>query len=106
MALLKCPDCDNDISSLATNCPNCGYPIAGGGTTQAHGGKVVTVELTGKKLKLYKLIGILVSFVGILIMMIGVIKDNVGALIIGIIIVTGAAIWLTVNKFLIWWHHK
>lgn len=28
MALIKCPECDNEVSSFATSCPKCGYPIA------------------------------------------------------------------------------
>lgn len=28
MALIKCPECDRDISDKASACPNCGYPIA------------------------------------------------------------------------------
>jgi len=28
MALKNCPDCGKGISSLATMCPNCGYPMA------------------------------------------------------------------------------
>lgn len=28
MALIKCPECGNDISSSALSCPKCGYPIA------------------------------------------------------------------------------
>lgn len=27
MALIKCPECGNDVSSSATSCPKCGYPI-------------------------------------------------------------------------------
>ena len=27
MVLLKCPECNHDVSSEATICPNCGYPI-------------------------------------------------------------------------------
>ena len=27
MALIKCPDCDRDVSDQAASCPNCGYPI-------------------------------------------------------------------------------
>lgn len=29
MALIKCPECGKEISSLAVACPNCGIPIAG-----------------------------------------------------------------------------
>lgn len=28
MALIKCPECNKEISDKATACPNCGYPIA------------------------------------------------------------------------------
>lgn len=27
MALIKCPECNHEISDTATTCPNCGYPI-------------------------------------------------------------------------------
>lgn len=28
MALIKCPECDREISDKATACPHCGYPIS------------------------------------------------------------------------------
>lgn len=27
MALIKCPECDKEVSDKASSCPNCGYPI-------------------------------------------------------------------------------
>lgn len=27
MSLIKCPECSNDISDKANNCPHCGYPL-------------------------------------------------------------------------------
>lgn len=27
MALMKCPECGNEISDKAKKCPRCGYPI-------------------------------------------------------------------------------
>lgn len=27
MALIKCPECEREISSMAESCPHCGYPI-------------------------------------------------------------------------------
>lgn len=27
MALIKCPECGNEVSSKATKCPNCGLPV-------------------------------------------------------------------------------
>lgn len=34
MALIKCPECGKEISDKAASCPNCGFPIAQGSTTQ------------------------------------------------------------------------
>lgn len=28
MAIIQCPECGNNVSNSAKNCPNCGYPIA------------------------------------------------------------------------------
>ena len=28
MALIKCPECEKDVSASALSCPNCGHPIA------------------------------------------------------------------------------
>jgi large conductance mechanosensitive channel len=28
MSLMECPECKNNISELADDCPNCGYPLA------------------------------------------------------------------------------
>jgi len=27
MALIKCPECAKEVSTAATTCPNCGYPL-------------------------------------------------------------------------------
>lgn len=37
MALLKCPDCENDVSSLASACPKCGRPISSTPSSRAEG---------------------------------------------------------------------
>lgn len=29
MALIRCPECKNEISDLSAACPHCGYPISG-----------------------------------------------------------------------------
>lgn len=28
MALIKCPECEKDISTKATDCPHCGFPLS------------------------------------------------------------------------------
>lgn len=27
MALMKCPECGKEVSTVATSCPHCGYPL-------------------------------------------------------------------------------
>ena len=27
MSLMNCPECGREVSSIATSCPNCGYPL-------------------------------------------------------------------------------
>lgn len=39
MALIKCPECGNEISSLARSCPNCGCPINADETNGSQSGK-------------------------------------------------------------------
>jgi len=40
MALTKCPDCGNGVSTAAVNCPRCGRPISGKAVqTKRKGGK-------------------------------------------------------------------
>jgi len=35
MALIKCPECGHDVSTLADRCPNCGAPVASMGQAAA-----------------------------------------------------------------------
>ena len=74
MALVSCPECETQVSSKASGCPQCGYPIAGNQPKRAVMQKgmrravsrhtqrktqgpvrVQTVELTSKTLKAHAL---------------------------------------------------
>lgn len=50
MAIIKCPECGNTVSTQAESCPKCGYPIARRevGAIRAHEGKTQTIEQTRK----------------------------------------------------------
>ena len=37
MPLIKCSECEAKVSSIATNCPQCGAPVAGKRATQIQG---------------------------------------------------------------------
>lgn len=36
MSLIRCPECDKEISSKASSCPNCGYPVSQNQATTAN----------------------------------------------------------------------
>ena len=64
MALIKCSECNKEISDKATTCPNCGNPIQIQPTYNDN--RAVEIELTNKKWKLYRLWGIIILIVGLL----------------------------------------
>jgi hypothetical protein len=103
MALIKCPECGAEVSSNAEICPKCAYPIAGGGTTQAHGGKVQTVEQTSKRYKLQQLLSSLLS-IGSVVVMIGAQPDS-GPRAFGELGFLVGLTWFIVVAFKTWWHH-
>ena len=39
MALIKCPECNNEISDKAATCIHCGYPLPGKDAIKATGNK-------------------------------------------------------------------
>jgi uncharacterized membrane protein YvbJ len=107
MALINCPECGAQVSSSAETCLKCAYPIAGGGSTQAHGGKIQTVEQTSKPYKLQLLLASLLCMGSVVVMVFGFSGDQassgaggfgIGGLLVGII-------WFIIVRFMIWWHH-
>lgn len=53
MALINCPECKQQISETAINCPHCGFSI-----------KPITIQQTSQIWKLLKLMAILMVIVG------------------------------------------
>ena len=107
MPLIKCPECGAQVSSHAESCPKCAYPIAGGGSTQAHGGKISTIEKTSKQYKLQLMLSLLLSIGSVVVMVAGVSENepSSGAIAFGAIGLLFGMIWFTVVRFSIWWHH-
>ncbi|HQF85415.1 MAG TPA: hypothetical protein PLX58_10620 [Smithellaceae bacterium] len=103
MALIKCPECGAQVSSMAESCPKCAYPIAGGGTTQASGGKIQTVEQTSKRYKLHKLLSVLLIIISFVIIISS--NGSTSGLHVGIIGVIVGLIWYIFTSFVSWWHH-
>jgi hypothetical protein len=79
-----------EVSDKAIQCPKCANPLF----IPTH-----TIELTGKKYKKRILLGWGTFILGVLWIFMG--TSSIGILIIGF-----AVMFLAINKFIIWWHHK
>jgi len=99
MALMKCPECGNEVSSNASNCPKCGNPISSTGNT-SHS----TVEFTSKKLKVHNLLASFTLILGFIILFSGGTEGTSAT--IAIIIIFIGIVWLIVTRIRTWWHHK
>ena len=70
MALTACPECKNEVSTMAATCPRCGAPVAhaaGGGVQSA--GPGATLRAAGGRLKLHTAVAmamVLASSVGLM----------------------------------------
>jgi hypothetical protein len=114
MALITCPECEKRISDRAGTCPSCGYPIAGGGTTQANAGKVQTIEKTSKVYKLQMILSLFLLMIGCLATSftlfaggyaMGDIADAPPIVMLGIVVMAIGLIWFIIVQFSSWWHH-
>ena len=83
MALIKCPECGQEISDQATSCPNCGCPMkkTNGDSDKDNLGKKVEISIKKPDVKLDKKIkSILGGVIVCLVILIGVIvytKTNI-----------------------------
>jgi uncharacterized membrane protein YvbJ len=102
MALIKCSECGNDVSSNAATCPRCGNPIARAAETGAVGTQIVTTQVTAKKFKAHQLIAMLLCIIGVITIIAAHESSTtgVGALIFGL-----GLILYFVARVRSWWHH-
>jgi len=108
MALIRCPECNREISSSAVTCPGCGIPIASAADTLATGSPLTTIQETSKRFKIH-IIGAWIVFIVGWIMVFRSVKDiQAGAeptALPGLMVFAGFA-WWVVTKIRIWWHHR
>lgn len=64
MALIKCPDCGNEVSENAPACPHCGNPRS---STIRSSSRPVLIEQTSKVWKLIMLVSVILAIIGIVI---------------------------------------
>jgi len=94
MALIKCNECNKEVSDKATSCPQCGVPIG----TKSVDTTVKTIQETSKPLKLQLILSVLTIIIGIFIAF-----DDKEA---GMSTIVIAFAWHSITKCRIWWNHK
>ena len=105
MALVKCPECDTQVSTAASACPKCGAPIA----TQGIGTPLSTIQQTSKRLKAHIIFSSLAFWIGLVWLLIVINSDSKTpdtSTPIPVLLLLIGLIWFLITKFRIWWHHK
>lgn len=96
MGLIKCPDCEREVSDRAPSCPNCGAPIAAAEP-------VLTTQQTAKRFKGAEAIGAVVLMIGIVLLFLPGAES--GTLGVGVLLSTVGIIVTLSAKIGAWWHH-
>ena len=104
MSLIKCPECNKQVSTLANTCPNCGAPIAQYKQSQKINVPITVIEETSKELKLQLIYsGIFTVIAGIILFFVLLSGNN--AILSAILLLIGAC-WMSIIRIKIWWNHK
>ncbi|MDP2684985.1 MAG: hypothetical protein Q8P20_08190 [bacterium] len=107
MVLIKCSECESDISDKAQSCPKCGNPLKDKKDNDVSD-KTQTVQLTGKKWKIVKLISVVLFILGWMIFFPAFEKNGFRNPMSGLgfsLGMLGLFIWF-VAKIGSWWNHK
>jgi len=104
MALTRCPECGNEVSTAATACPKCGAPIA----SPAIGTPLSTIQQTSKRLKAHIMFSCFALAIGLIWLLTGFVgeAENPSPSPIAITLLLLGSVYYLATKFRIWWHHK
>ena len=106
MALIKCPECGNEVSSSAESCPKCAYPmIRNDVSTSTHSGDVQTKEKSSERYKLQRLLSgliVILSFVGLLLAGWGLTHQKGLFIYGGVLGVVVGGVWHITVRFMAW----
>lgn len=113
MALIKCPECQTEISDQAPTCPRRGLPLKKEMSTTINIDKIVekkiqTIQLTSKRWKAIKVAAVILFIIGLIVVSQGHAHNNgqnatTG---IGIFLIFISIIAFFVAKFGAWWHNR
>ena len=98
MVLIKCSECEKEVSNKAAACPGCGAPFEseaiGSGVKQ-----LTTTQRTSKSIKLQGALAGIMIIVGVYLMVTDPAND------IAPLIFLIGFIWFIMNRIKKWWHH-
>lgn len=101
MALIRCPECHRDVSSKATACPNCAYPVARTPLQRP----VQVIEKTGRRWKEVRVLGWLLVVIAALVLFAEWAANNSGGVVIGWSIGLAGLACLVTSRAGAWWYH-
>jgi hypothetical protein len=101
-ALIKCPECNGDVSDKAAACPHCGYPT---GRTARGPGPVQVIEKTGRGWKAVRVLGWLLIVIGVLVLRAGRAAHDSGRAPVGWWIAGAGVACLITSRAGAWWYH-
>jgi hypothetical protein len=102
MALIKCPECNRDISDKATVCPHCARPLA---RTSYRQGPVQVIERTGRRWKGVRVLGWLLIFVAAFLLFGKWAADDSRGVAAGFSIGLAGVACLWISRAGAWWYH-
>lgn len=99
--LIRCPDCQTEVSDQALQCVKCGRPMAAareaGRSTEA----AITTQATAKRYKAQMLVGVAILIVGVF-MMVGSETGGDGRVWGAVLFLAGLVLYLGA-RFRAWW---
>lgn len=98
--LIRCPDCNTEVSDQAFACVKCGRPMAASANAGRSTEAAVTTQQTAKKYKGQMIVAVLVILVGV-VMMVGA-GDGGGRPFGALLFLIGLVLWLGA-RFRAWW---
>ncbi|UWX68849.1 MULTISPECIES: hypothetical protein [Burkholderia] len=102
MALVNCGECSAQISDRANACPHCGNPMRGGGYAEP-ARQVVTIQETGKDVKILQIVAVIFMLAGLALIYEG---WGGGGMMLGFGLIAVGFIGSLYAKVVSWWKYR
>ncbi len=102
MALIKCPECNRDVSDKAATCPHCGYPL---GWTTPGLRRVQVIERTERRWKALRALGWLLILAGVAVFLRELAADDFRGAALGWWLGGAGVACLVTSSAGAWWYH-